>query len=407
MIALGVRERGDRRAEIAGACRRLPAETPPLAVPSLVPSRHDEPAVRDAHRTIQAPSRSESLELEVRALRNAERALRDGNPGLALAFLQELDRQVPNGQLAEERDAAGTLARCARGDQPFGVNLAAEFTERHPGSVYRARVEQACTETDSPGARRLTPEEVKTMKNVRTRALLALLCGAGFSLACSGGGAVNIGNTNVVGSQLSDYAATWDGYAEAYNFMPDGSDRVRLTIAANGQGTLEVGNAALLATADRSERRISAGRRRRRPGPLSPAHWRAHRGIPLSDLRARRCRRIGFSWGQPRDLYAAWCALQTRPFRPTKPRSPTAMPGYTSTVHRYRRRGCRQLYYTCLPKGSMFSPTGRARRCIAPDGGVDAGRLRQAVALQLNMACQCTATGCASIRSPPGTPVAN
>ena len=28
--------------------------------------------------------------------------------------------------------------------------------------------------------------------------------------------------------------------------MPDGSDRVRLTIAANGQGTFEVGNAALL-----------------------------------------------------------------------------------------------------------------------------------------------------------------
>ena len=127
------------------------AETPPLAMPSLIPSRHDAHSPRHGSES-QTPSQTESLAIEVRALRNAERALRDGNPGLALAFLQELDRQVPNGQLAEERDAAGTLARCARGDHPFGVNLAAEFTERHPGSVYRARVEQACGATDSSTA---------------------------------------------------------------------------------------------------------------------------------------------------------------------------------------------------------------------------------------------------------------
>ena len=118
---------------------------------SLVPSRRGAHGARHESES-QTPSQTESLAIEVRALRNAERALRDGNPGLALAFLQELDRQVPNGQLAEERDAAGTLARCARGDHPFGVNLAAEFTERHPGSVYRARVEQTCAATESPAA---------------------------------------------------------------------------------------------------------------------------------------------------------------------------------------------------------------------------------------------------------------
>ena len=121
-----------------------------LAIPSLVPSRHGAHAARHESDGPTSPQ-TESLAIEVRALRNAERALRDGNAGLALAFLQELDRQVPNGQLVEERDAAGTLARCARGDHPFGVNLAAEFTERHPGSVYRARIEQACPATDSSG----------------------------------------------------------------------------------------------------------------------------------------------------------------------------------------------------------------------------------------------------------------
>jgi hypothetical protein len=109
-----------------------------------------------------APGAGESLAVEVRALRNAERALRDGNPGLALAFLEDLDRQVPRGQLTEERDAMATLARCARGDRPLDVDLAGEFVERHPASVYRARVEQTCAATDLPtpgdsARRRLDP----------------------------------------------------------------------------------------------------------------------------------------------------------------------------------------------------------------------------------------------------------
>ncbi len=118
--------------------------TAPPALPSLVPAHHEaRHAVGKAART-----QTDSLEIEMRALRNAERALRDANPGLALAFLDELDRQVPRGQLTEEREAAATLARCARGDHPFGVDLGAEFIERHPASVYRARVEQACGATD-------------------------------------------------------------------------------------------------------------------------------------------------------------------------------------------------------------------------------------------------------------------
>jgi hypothetical protein len=124
--------------------------TPPLA-PSPTARSHRGAGRTSRHGAeARAPSPTESLAIEVRALRNAERALRDGNPGLALAFLQELDRQVPSGQLAEERDAIATTARCARGDRPFGVSLLDEFVQRHPASVYRARVEQACAATDSP-----------------------------------------------------------------------------------------------------------------------------------------------------------------------------------------------------------------------------------------------------------------
>jgi hypothetical protein len=134
----------------------LPPSLAPDTQPSLTPSApvavHRAGHLAHHEAAGSAPAVAESLAVEVRALRNAERALRDGNPGLALAFLAELDRQVPNGELTEERDAAATLARCARGDRPIGVDLAADFAERHPASVYRARVEQTCAATDSPTA---------------------------------------------------------------------------------------------------------------------------------------------------------------------------------------------------------------------------------------------------------------
>ena len=124
-----------------------PPSVTPLPSPSAAPLHH---GVHPARHEAEAPAAAESLAVEVRALRNAERALRDGNPGLALAFLEELDRQVPHGQLTEERDAAATLARCARGDHPIGVDLASDFIERYPASVYRARVKETCAATDSP-----------------------------------------------------------------------------------------------------------------------------------------------------------------------------------------------------------------------------------------------------------------
>lgn len=128
-----------------------PTAPPTPTAPSLVPAHHDARLARHGGGN-ETRGASELLAAELQGLRNAERALRDGNPGLALAFLAELDRQVPRGQLAEERDAAATLARCASGDRPFGVDLAQTFADRYPSSVYRARVEQACRATDPAAA---------------------------------------------------------------------------------------------------------------------------------------------------------------------------------------------------------------------------------------------------------------
>jgi hypothetical protein len=127
-----------------------PDEAP--SITALVPNGAHHGGHSARHDPESSAPTSDSLAVEVRALRNAERALRDGNPGLALAFLEQLDRQVPHGRLTEERSAVGTLARCAGGDHPFGVNLAEDFADRYPTSVYRARVEQACAATDSERA---------------------------------------------------------------------------------------------------------------------------------------------------------------------------------------------------------------------------------------------------------------
>jgi hypothetical protein len=123
----------------------------PIAAPTETPRRsapHRRVVAAGPPVTPVVPAAS--LAEEVRALRAVERALRDGNPGFALALLRELDRAVPNGQLVEERLATRTIARCASGDVPLGVNPAEDFAARYPDSVYGRRVADVCAATDSP-----------------------------------------------------------------------------------------------------------------------------------------------------------------------------------------------------------------------------------------------------------------
>ena len=77
----------------------------------------------------------------------------------------------------------------------------------------------------------------------RNSALLAAVLSTGW--ACSAvNEPVDIGDS-YTGEHLEDYAAEWEGYAEAYNFA-DGSDKVRLKLDASGNGTLEIGNSPAL-----------------------------------------------------------------------------------------------------------------------------------------------------------------
>jgi hypothetical protein len=84
-----------------------------------------------------------ALARELRALRRVERALREQQPRRALELLGELDRDVPEGRLVEERLATFLMARCALG-LGTPARLRGEFNDAYPRSVYRARVEQSC-----------------------------------------------------------------------------------------------------------------------------------------------------------------------------------------------------------------------------------------------------------------------
>jgi hypothetical protein len=136
------------------ATAALPTEPPS---PVTVAKTQTPPPARTAQSTRATPSRAAppapsappelapdaGLDEEVRLLRRVERALREQNPRYALALLGELDRQVPRGQLVEERKAARVMASCQLGSG--GDALAEKFASDHPGSAYIGRVRETCS----------------------------------------------------------------------------------------------------------------------------------------------------------------------------------------------------------------------------------------------------------------------
>jgi hypothetical protein len=142
--------------------------------------------------------------------------------------------------------------------------------------------------------------------NNNLRWILIAPLAASSMAACSSNPAVDIGDP--VGGALTDYAASWDGYAEAYQFA-DGSDRVRLVLDGNGTGSLRVGNAALLAPASDPNVGYPVGTTWDKGflttggGVVAGFEYPVH-GTRIQDSRIR----IGVT---PNDLYGGWCGLQT------------------------------------------------------------------------------------------------
>lgn len=130
------------------------------------------------------------------------------------------------------------------------------------------------------------------MTRIRLPLLLPLLLAP---VACSDGAPVDLGHGQAL---ISDYAANWDGYAEAYAFPDGSSDRVRIVMDATGEGTLQVGDAALDPTP--TDPNV----------PLPSVPGRFHDGFRYPIHAATvEAGRIRFKI-DPGTRWASWCAIQ-------------------------------------------------------------------------------------------------
>jgi hypothetical protein len=118
----------------------------PLAAPAAVPSAAVLPRAGAAHRA-DGPATS-TLEVELPLLREAQEALRAGDPARALTYLNEHARRYPNGELAEERAAAHAIASCKL-DARRGRGEADAFVTMHAASPLADRVREACDRSPS------------------------------------------------------------------------------------------------------------------------------------------------------------------------------------------------------------------------------------------------------------------
>jgi hypothetical protein len=109
----------------------------------------------------------DALAEEVALLERVERAIRAGEPNLALALLAQLDQEIAVAALPEERAAARVLALCVRaGARAHGSLEATEakasaerFLAASPASVYADRIRSSCPRGDSITHRRAGIEE--------------------------------------------------------------------------------------------------------------------------------------------------------------------------------------------------------------------------------------------------------
>jgi hypothetical protein len=91
-----------------------------------------------------AADRDDLLDREVELIRQAHDALRDGEPGFALAILDDHERRFPRGALAQDRDAQRVLALCALGRLEEARTAAARFLSGYPLSPHAPAVRDSC-----------------------------------------------------------------------------------------------------------------------------------------------------------------------------------------------------------------------------------------------------------------------
>ena len=208
---------------------------------------------------------------------------------------------------------------------------------------------------------------------MRIRNSTALVLGALAltPLACSNQSTVDIGGN--AGSKLSDYAASWDGYAEAFQFE-SGSDRIRIGLDANGQGTLEVGDGPMLPPPD-PDVRWPPGAETLDGALDGQTALKAGFRYPVQQARVE-ANRIQLTV-TPAELYRPWCQAQTPILNETRPTEPT---------------------YLCVPSWEVMSDPSLTQCTLTnPDTGeqVEADCVKLLLCRNtFYRVCTCTATSC-------------
>jgi hypothetical protein len=89
------------------------------------------------------------LKAETAALREAQQALRTGDPGRALSLISQQNSRFSEGLLQQERAAARIMALCQLGRTAEARAEVVEFASRWPKSPLLARVRNACGQSEN------------------------------------------------------------------------------------------------------------------------------------------------------------------------------------------------------------------------------------------------------------------
>jgi hypothetical protein len=127
------------------------AKPAPTTTPAS-PGRAPLPSSAGTTRSVAVPAStalptsavSPTLERQVRLLRDADLATKDGDPERALALLDEHAAAFPQSDLEPERSAERVFALCGAGRIEEARNAASTFLIAHPTGPLAARVKGAC-----------------------------------------------------------------------------------------------------------------------------------------------------------------------------------------------------------------------------------------------------------------------
>jgi hypothetical protein len=206
------------------------------------------------------------------------------------------------------------------------------------------------------------------MRSTATR-LLILSLFAALGACANDEDPVDLGRDDprALGSALSDYAGSWDGYAEAYEFS-DGTDSVQLAIGTDGTGELRVGEAPELPPPDPARGYPdSAGLKQLGPRGAVPGFAYPFTDATVDDNRIRMHSAMA-------ELYREWCGLMT----------PHVV------------RNATPEYYACLPySGYDIDGNGNCTTGETNEDPIDCGLLDCLSVCECN-GSECSATGTAT-----------